>query len=909
MLKLVIKALVLLIAFSLSSAAGAVGMGGISVATALGEPLKAEIELVSVGKADKDKMSARLAAPDVFKGAGLDYPANLPPMKFQLETRANGQTYLKVTTSQPVNDPFVSLLVELTWSSGQLLREYTFLLDPPEFKPEQPKAAEVQPLEPKVTRAQEAKVIAKKEDAIPARAPAPVEVKPIAAIDVAAVNKENKEVKSSKLAESIKPVESVKPVEIKKPFENIKPASNRNVASGSIKVKPGDSLIKLARETKAPDVSLERMLAAMYLLNKDEFDGNMNRLKTGKILHIPDSNELKNLGEDEAASEIHAQAADWNSYRQKLASATRTPSVHARKQIVSGKIRTSIADKTPAAKESAKEVVRLSKGEAPGDKAAMGGNVKALEDKLHALEEESTAKSKTIQENNERIALLEKNIKEMQHLIELKDQLAQSAKSAPVKTEEALAKKPEMPENKAEVASQVVSEVKPEAPSAIVNTVSPASETPPVSAVTPVPVNVESTSHESLYIGGGAAGVLGLGGLVYMLMRRRKKEADSQEDAASSETHEIEHVVGLEELTPDSTEAATEHKVDDPIGEAELLLNFGRDEQAEEILKAALKINPDDQKIRLKLLSIYASRKDTKTFAERASEVHASGDAAAWAEAAEMGRQLDPSNPLYGGEVTDEPNATDFDLPEVDFESDAVILDDVTTPASFAELDRELGLGEPEETHVEEAHENFDAQNAPQEESADNSSDLDFDIGLETPVEFTAAEHNQPEAEVVSSEDLEDSFDFGSTGEQLSAAESQQEENSAQSFDELAEDEETPAQAEDEAAFALDFPAEAFPVEETPEPEAQESVALKDAVALDLSEINLNLDPQAPASAPVEEVKDTHWHDVATKLDLAKAYHEMGDASGAREILDEVLTEGDAQQRAAAEAMLQQLPA
>ena len=140
-LKFIVNALGLIAALVLSSAAGAVGMGGISVATALGEPLKAEIDLVSVGKTDKNKMSARLASPDAFKGAGLEYPSTLPSMKFQVETRANGQPFLKLTTSQPVNEPFVSLLVELTWPSGQLLREYTFLLDPPGFKPEQPKAS------------------------------------------------------------------------------------------------------------------------------------------------------------------------------------------------------------------------------------------------------------------------------------------------------------------------------------------------------------------------------------------------------------------------------------------------------------------------------------------------------------------------------------------------------------------------------------------------------------------------------------------------------------------------------------------------------------------------------------------------------------------------------------------------
>jgi pilus assembly protein FimV len=116
---------------------------------------------------------------------------------------------------------------------------------------------------------------------------------------------------------------------------------------------------------------------------------------------------------------------------------------------------------------------------------------------------------------------------------------------------------------------------------------------------------------------------------------------------------------------------------------------------------------------------------------------------------------------------------------------------------------------------------------------------------------------------------------------------------------------EAPAQAEDAMEFALDFPVtEELPADDKVEP-APAQAAAKETSAIDLSEINLNLD--APVSAPAEEVKDARWQDVATKLDLARAYQEMGDASGAREILEEVLSEGDAQQRAAAEVMLQQL--
>ena len=133
----------------LSANVSAVGMGGINVTSALGQPLKADIELVAISKTEKDSLVARLASPDAYKSAGLEYPSG-NNFKFEIESRADGQPYIKVSSAQPVNDPFVSLLVELTWSAGKLSREYTFLLDPPGYVAEQPAKTEVQAVAPEV---------------------------------------------------------------------------------------------------------------------------------------------------------------------------------------------------------------------------------------------------------------------------------------------------------------------------------------------------------------------------------------------------------------------------------------------------------------------------------------------------------------------------------------------------------------------------------------------------------------------------------------------------------------------------------------------------------------------------------------------------------------------------------------
>jgi pilus assembly protein FimV len=955
-LKLFAKALGLITALVLSGAVGAVGMGGISVTTALGEPLKAEIGLVAVGKADKNKISARLASPDAFKGAGMDYPSALLKLNFQIEARANGEPYIKVTSAQPVNEPFISLLVELTWPSGQLLREYTFLLDPPGFKPEQPKAVEVRPvlskvevpLEPSVASG-ESKAGAVKEQPMPMRATAPMDEKVFVNAGVAPAKK---------------------------------PAESGNVASGTIKVKRGDTLSKIARETKSPDVSLERMLVAMYRANEDAFDGNnMNRLKTGKILRVPDEGDLAKVAQVEAVKGIHVQAADWHSYRMKLAAFSGSVTERTPKQVVSGKISATVADKAPAAKESNKEVVRLSKGEAPGDKAA-GGNAKAMQDKLHAMEEDATARNKALKDSNERIAMLEKNIKEMQRLIELKGQPV-PPKPVLSKVEGPVLSKAVVPETKPEIKP----EVKPEAASATVKTTALAPAALPASAVritkpvkpkieTPPPSLLDEILGEPLYLAGGAAALLGLGSIGYMLSRRRKGGKNKEEKGIAG-TH-IAAPIAPSPDTGDFTLTATatpiitvEPENVDPISEADLFLNFGRDVQAEEILKDALNNNPGNQQIRLKLLSIYADRKDTKTFSVIAHQVQDSGDAVAWAQAAEMGRKLEPGNPMYGGndgavvatgevpldEIKTESASLDFDLgfgvPEASAaESNAgdaaAALDmplDVTTATSSG-LDFDLGFSAPTEgAPAVEEHESTVVPSVPQSEQVDTASVLDFDLGFDVPAEPEAAapapaemnddstmvfsaplnEETQAPENLQTAQETPLDLDINATHSDFSAQQPEQAmeqaEKPAPSLDDLVFDVtadhsspaamieemaavEAPAEAEDVMEFTLDFPI----TEEPPTVEAAPvQAAAKETGAIDLSEINLNLD--APASAPAEEVKDAHWQDVATKLDLARAYQEMGDASGAREILEEVMNEGDAQQRAAAEVMMQQLSA
>ena len=907
MLKSILKTSIFIACLAGSGFANAAGLGGINVTSALGQPLKAEIDVVSVDKADKATLRAKLASPDDYKDAGVDYPYNVPKLKFQLEERANGDQYVKVTSLQPVNEPFVTLMVELSWASGKLLREYTFLLDPVGYKPEQPKPENLEPIqpvlaEPAVTTempelAASAPAVAEpKAEQAPAEAVAATPAAPVAASEVAAAPAAEAAVPApaSAVAETTAPAGNAAPVE-----EALTPES-APVAAAPVEVKPmedalskeealaaaapvsapaaadqivvvrGDTLAKIAAQIKPPDVSLERMLVSLYRENAAVFDGhNMNRIRAGKILNIPSNEAIQALPQADAVEEIHAQAADWNVYRQKLAAARAARAEREAKQEAAGKITTAVSDNAAAKKAPAKEVLKLSKGEAPNDKA-VGGGKSTTQEQVIAKEEDAIAGNKALKESQERTAILEKNVQDMKHLAELKSQAVQA--SAPAAAAVAVE-----PASAPQAASSVApAETKPKIKPRIV-----------MPKVVEQPSLIDEILGEPLYLAGGAAVLLALGGLGFMVARRGKqggkpkkssKKKDKEDDGST--TGRMAAPVAPSPDTGDFTQAAvqstsaasSDSEEVDPIGEADLFLTFGRDAQAEEVLKEALKKNPNNIPVKLKLLSIYVSRKDTNAFYSYAREIKESGDQSAWEQTASMGRELDPTNPFYGGNAgaapaaANRPEPSSGAAPAVDFDlgfgssapapvnQKTVVLE--TTPSQ-----EKTTIIAPEELH-----------------SAALASTMDFDITGTNPGTPSPATGKQESTMSMNMEDLV--FDVTATHPKIPA-----QVNAA------------PAAVGDSSlAFTLDFPIE------------DKSAAPAPARNLGLDEITLNLDKTgtSPVTGNTGQ-KDEHWQEVATKLDLAKAYQEMGDAAGAREILEEVLRDGDEEQRGTAQTLMQQL--
>lgn len=876
MLKLVAAA----VALTFSAFVSAIGMGGINVVSSLGQPLKADIELVALNKAEKSSLVARLASPDAYRGAGLEYPYG-NKFKFQIEVRANGESYINVSSAQPINDPFVSLLVELNWSSGKILREYTFLIDPPNYVAEPP--AEMQVVAPAVVAAPSA-VISKPAYEKTETAPLP------------GGSAEVKDAAHAKPAKSA-PKEAAK----------------------TITVMHGDFLAKIAMKHKPDEVSLERMLIALFRANSEQFDGhNMNRISIGKILRLPDQDELKAVTQSDAIREIAVQTADWKSYRQKLAgSATASSQPSDTKQVAAGKIVSQVTDKAPAARENAREVLKLSKGEAPEDKIAAATAVKSptAADKKITDQEDAVARSRKLKEEQARAALLESNLKDMQRLAQLKLEAAALAQSQNAASA-AVAAIP--------AASQVIATSAAVAASQVLAASAAASAAKPK----PAPIHVEEPSlvdqilGEPLLLGGSIAILLVMGGIGYLwksgklttpgftgsaslldlLSSRKRADAKGDKNAADKESALTEMIAGriTEPVVPSpdtgdftgkaAADSVAKYHVDeiDPISEADLFLNFGRDVQAEEILKEALLNTPGNHLIHLKLLSIYANRKDMKSFADIARKLKDSGDEDSWEQAAIMGHRLEPNNPMYGQAGIDDKLGMQASAIEAGTDSG---LEEVKTEQELSAPNVDFDLGASTEGKEAAGTLDFEVTSV---KSQAAPMDLDFNLMSDssTPdttakVDLDVAASMEPvpagaETAPLNMDDM--AFDISITqSEQPKEAETSEQKKPAQ--DKALE-------------FTLDFKIEDVPAKPAPAAQpAQNSFA----------DISLSFDDAVAPEKPVTDTKSAHWHEVATKFDLVMAYQEMGDAAAAHEILEEILKEGDEEQRASAQALLDQI--
>ncbi|SCK60801.1 pilus assembly protein FimV [Variovorax sp. HW608] len=628
-----------------SADASALALGRLNVQSALGEPLRAEIEVTEITPAEADGLKVTIASVDAFKAAGVPYNPALADVRVGVQRRADGRYVVRLSSNRLVSEPFIDLLLEANWSSGRVVRDYTVLLDPPTTRQA---AAPVAPTAPQITAAAP-------------RASAPV---------VAEAPQARRQRAAAAPAAPAASGES----------NNVRTGTGAASGDQQVTVKPGDTAGKIASAYKPADVSLDQMLVALLRANPNAFvGGNVNRMKAGAVLDVPGSSQAEAVPAAEAKRTVTAQSQDFSQYRRRLAeNAPATPVADAGRQ-ASGKVQTNVEDRNAANQPTDK--LKISQGIAAGrpsdEQLAQAAETKARQDR----EKELT-----------------KNLQELNQLKAAAGPAAAAANPAPAAPAPAApAPATAAPAATAAPGSAQAPAAAPAAPSAPAVVTAAASPAPaaasdttaaapspspapaPVAAPAPAPAAKPAAKaaapapapqepsffselmENPLMVAAAALVAVLISFLLYRVLGRRRREAgdsvfiesripkDSFFGASGGESVDTKNrgnsVVSSLSYSPSQLDAGDV----DPVAEADVYLAYGRDLQAEEILREALRVNPERTAIHLKLLEIHAKRRDLRAYESLASEVHklTGGTGTEWNRVVELGKDIDPGNPLY----------------------------------------------------------------------------------------------------------------------------------------------------------------------------------------------------------------------------------------------------------------------
>ena len=595
---------------SASPYADAAGLGRLTVQSGLGQPLKAELEVTAVGRDEMPTLQVKLAPPAAFRAANLEFNPALSNLRFALERRADGNYFVRINSPQPVNEPYLDLMVELTWATGRVIREYTVLLDPPSLR-------------------QQAEVVAPVAPPAPVAAPAPARPAPAASAPSTAT-----------VAPPAAPAPAPRPAAPATP-------------EGSYTVKAGDTLGRIASQNRPAGVSLDQMLVAMFRQNPEAFAGsNMNRLKAGAKLNIPSASDAAAVAAGEARREVVAQSADFAQYKSRLAQAvTGTPATAATPSTTAaggGQVTTRVEDKGAAA-QPAGDQLKIAKADDKGAAAAAA-----------AKADEAAAKARALKEEEEKAEQLRRTNEALKKALEVQSKAGtQVQQQAEQKAAPAPAPAPAPASSEGRSAEGGTGEVRGDR--------------------APAPASQGRAS------GDAAAGRLRTRSSTCSATRRRNsgssaslrcwpacsagaRTASARPKAPSASRKPNEGLqanslfgatggqsvdTGTSTFNSSFIPAASQLDSNevDPVAEADVYIAYGREEQAEDILKEALRLQPDRHAVRLKLLEIYARRGDKAAFMTIAEDLKERTGATGedWEKALRLGRTMDPDNPMFAG--------------------------------------------------------------------------------------------------------------------------------------------------------------------------------------------------------------------------------------------------------------------
>jgi len=734
--KTAVAAALLLIA--VSSSAFALGMGEIDMQSALNQPLRANITLTSAGGTDLTKIKASIASAEAHQRAGLSRPRILANLKFKVEQDSRGQAVIRVSSTEPIHEPYLEFMLELTWPNGHLMRQYTVLVDPPLTMPAAP--------------------------AIPA---APMSSMPRA---TPVVTEPARRYRPSGTATTTARAPAV--------------SATGQSASSYGPVKRSETLWTIARQVR-PDsgVSMEQMMLALQRANPNAFlNNNINGLKAGATLTIPSREEITSISARDARNEASRQFQAWKEGQ------ASTPDV-----AVAEPAAVAVAQEAPADEVTTESRLQLTAPDVDAIQgAATAGDPQAsdsetgsgnIEQQLALAAETAEANRAQSEELQSRVTELEDQLATMKRLLELKnDQLAtmQNLQTSAEAEESAVPAETEQPAPADD--SQASAQDSDEAT---------ASKKAPESAGI-----LNKLMDNPILAGLGVLVAMLLGGILWASARRKENQSIFDDEMTLEKRLEAENaprerktqpVVAVSEVFQEPVQAGNLKDTDegDPLTEADVYLAYGRIQQAEDVLQAALEKTPDDAAMRVKLLEVYHAGGNASAFDREASDFRdtVTEEDPVWLRVAAMGHELSPENDLY-----------------------------------------KAGTG--------------------------NTSNLDFDMDL------------------TGMDDM---------GDQEAGEDSAADDN-----------------------LGLDIETRENPVEASP---GSIEFNLDDLDTDDLDTVDITYDEVEDESNGLLDESD----EISTKLDLARAYLDMGDPDGARSILDEVMEEGNDAQKDEAVKLIAEL--
>ena len=262
--------LLLLSGLILSSEVWAIGLGEINLDSALNEPLRAKIFLLSASDDELADLSVILASEETFTRYGIDRPLYLQGIEFEVVQGGPSGNVVQIRSRSPIAEPFLKFLVEATWASGRLLREYTVLLDPPTY------AAPI---------AQQVPAVEAPRQSIPS--------------DSGRIQREPAATPSAQRQPVPEPEDDDLPYDA-------------NVGDDMV-VSRGDTLWGIASRTRSDlRLSMSQTMLAIFEANPEAFAGNINMLKAGATLRIPSADEVFQINRGDAFNEVQRQHSVWN---------------------------------------------------------------------------------------------------------------------------------------------------------------------------------------------------------------------------------------------------------------------------------------------------------------------------------------------------------------------------------------------------------------------------------------------------------------------------------------------------------------------------------------------------------------------------------------------------------------------